>query len=276
MAVLIVTIPVFVLAVVAAIVVFLPRGWLVALVIGIAGGAIVRVLQHFHHGRKPLDGHVLEPEEDPELFAMVDRLCALVDIDRPQIIASELRQPNSWVIHRPGSPARLFITRRLRELLTPEELQAVVGHELTHIANRDALVMTIVGTPGTLLLNIRGGSIDGVLFVLVGALSRLGTATLSRYRELAADAGSAAITGRPSALASALLKVSGSQSGIPEKDLRAAAALNVFNLVAVAPPKQRGRVKVGPIARAARTHPDLERRVEALHRLETRQHALRR
>jgi heat shock protein HtpX len=276
MAVLIVTIPVFVVAVVAAIVVFLPRGWLVALVIGIAGGTVVRVLQHFHHGRKPLDGHVLEPEEDPELFAMVDRLCALVDIDRPQIIASELQQPNSWVIHRPGSPARLFITRRLRELLTPEELQAVVGHELTHIANRDALVMTIAGTPGTLLLNIRGGSIDGVLFVLVGALSRLGTATLSRYRELAADAGSAAITGRPSALASALLKVSGSQSGIPEKDLRAAAALNVFNLVAVASPKQRGKAKVGPIARAARTHPDLDRRVEALHRLEARQHALRR
>jgi heat shock protein HtpX len=276
MAVLIVTIPVAVVAVVAAIVIFLPRGWLLALIFGVAGGTLVRLLNHFRHGRTPLDGHVLEPDEDPELFAMVDRLCALVDIARPEIIASELRQPNSWVIHRPGSPPRLFITRRLRELLTPEELQAVVGHELTHIANRDALVMTIVGTPGSLLLNMRGGSIDGVLFVLVGALSRLGTATLSRYRELAADAGSAAITGRPSALASALLKVSGSQGGIPEKDLRTAAALNVFNLVAVAPPKQRRRAKVGPIARAARTHPDLDRRVEALHRLEARQHALHR
>jgi heat shock protein HtpX len=276
MAILIVTIPVFVLAAVAAVVIFLPRHWLVVLVIGVAIGGLYRFFKHFDQRSKPRNDHVLEPEEDPELFAIVDRLCALVDIARPEIIASELRQPNSWVLHRPGSTPRLFITRSLRELLTPEELQAVVGHELTHIANRDALVMTIVGTPGSLLLDIRGGSIDGLLFVLVGALSRLGTATLSRYREFAADAGSAAITGRPSALASALLKVSGSQGGIPEKDLRTAAALNVFNLVAVAPPKQRRRAKVGPIARAARTHPDLDRRVEALHRLEARPHALRR
>jgi heat shock protein HtpX len=276
MAVLIVTIPLFVIAAVAAIVLFLPRGWLLILVFCVVLSTLVQVVAHFVRGRKPLNGHVLEPDEDPELFAMVDRLCALVDIDRPQIIGSDLRQPNSWVIHRPGKAPSLFITRRLRELLTPEELQAVIGHELTHIANRDALVMTIVGTPGALLLNVRGGSVDGALIALVAGVSALGTAMLSRYRELAADAGSAAITGRPSALASALLKVSDSQQQIPEKDLRAAVALNAFNLVAVTPPKRHWLAKIGPIARAARTHPDLDRRVAALHRLETRQHALRR
>jgi len=207
---------------------------------------------------------------------MVDRLCALIDIGRPELVASESRQLNSWVIHRPGSRPRLFITRRLREQLTPEELQAVVGHELTHIANRDALVMTIVGTPGAVLLNTRGGGFDAILFALVGALSSLGTAALSRYRELAADAGSAAITGRPSALASALLKVSGSQQQIPKQDLRAAAALNAFNLVAVPPHRRGWLMKLGPIAHAARTHPDVQRRIEALHRLESAQHTPRR
>jgi heat shock protein HtpX len=271
-----VTIPAFVIAAVAAIVVFLPRGWLFALVIGVGVGSLCRLVKRVDERHKRLRGHVLEPAEDPELFATVDRLCALVDIERPEIIASELQQPNSWVIHRPGTPPRLFITRTLRELLTPDELQAVVGHELTHIANRDALVMTVVGTPGAMMLNTRGGGFDAILFALVGAVSSLGTAMLSRYRELAADAGSAAITGRPSALASALLKVSDSQQQIPEKDLRAAVALNAFNLVAVTPPKRHWLTKIGPIARAARTHPDLDRRVAALHRLEARQHALRR
>jgi heat shock protein HtpX len=216
---------------------------------------------------------VLEPEEDPTLFAMVDRLCALVDIERPQLVASELRQANSWVIHRPGKPARVYITRRLREMLTPDELQAVVGHELTHIANRDALVMTVVGTPGGVLLNSAGGGLDQILFVIIGLISSLGVEMLSRYREFAADAGSAAITGRPSALASALLKVADAQSRIPTRDLRAAAALNAFNLVAVPVPKGRWRGRRGSVVNPGRTHPALEKRIEALHRLEVSQQA---
>ena len=271
MAFLVVAIPLFVVAAAAAIVIYLPRGWLLALVAGTVIGALARAFKHRREQRAPLNGHVLELEEDPDLFAIVDRLCALVDIVRPELVASELRQPNSWVIHRPGKPPRLFITRDLRELLTPEELQAVVGHELTHIANRDALVMTIVGTPGAILLNARGGGVDQFLMALVGAVASLGTAMLGRYRELAADAGSAAIVGRPSALAAALLKISDSQQGIPRDDLRAGAALNAFNLVAVVPDKRPWLLRFRPIARAVRSHPDLKTRIEALQRLEARQ-----
>jgi heat shock protein HtpX len=271
MAVLIVAIPVFVVAAVAAMAVFLTWGWLLVLAIAIGGGSVAQIVTRVRRERQPLDGHLLERDEDPELFAMVDRMCALIDIEAPEIVASELRQPNSWVIHRPGKRPRLFITRRLREMLMPEELQAVVAHELTHIANRDALVMTITSTPGSILLNSRGGGLGQLAFVVIGGISSLAVAMLSRYRELAADAGSAAITGRPSALAAVLLKVADAQPRVPARDLRAAAALNAFNLVAVPPVKGHWVARRGPIARAARTHPDLDQRIEALHRLEVRQ-----
>jgi heat shock protein HtpX len=110
--------------------------------------------------------------------------------------------------------------------------------------------------------------IDGVFVVAIGILSNVGVTILSRYRELAADAGSAAITGRPSALASALLKVSDSMKHVPTKDLRAAAALNAFNLVAV-PARRRRRVPGSRhVARIASTHPPLQTRLDALSALE--------
>jgi heat shock protein HtpX len=269
MALLIVLIPSSVLAAVAAIVLFLPRGWLWALLVGVGIGLLIRGWRHVKARREHTAEHVLEPGEDPELFALVDRLCALIDIERPLLVASELRQANSWVIHRPGKPARLYVTRRLREMLTPEELQAVIGHELTHIANRDALVMTVVETPGSLLLTNTGGGFEQIVFVIIGLISSLGVDMLSRYREFAADAGSAAITGRPSALASALLKVTEAHARIPTRDLRAAVALNAFNLVAVPAPKGRDRRRGRHRAPGStRSHPPLEKRIEALHCLE--------
>ena len=257
----------------AALVVFLPRHFLVGLAIALALGVIVRVVAHAR--RKAPDGTVLAERDDPELFAILDCLCVLADLPRPDVVLSRQRQPNSWVIHLPHQRPRLYLTTALRDLLTIDELQAVLGHELAHIANRDALVMSVVGLPGSVMLRASGGGVDGLLVVVIGALSRIGTAMLSRHRELAADAGSAAITGRPSALASALLKVSDSLEQVPKRDLRAAVALNAFNLVAVNA-RHRWWQDIPLLARVAATHPALARRMDALSALEHEQHARRR
>jgi heat shock protein HtpX len=117
--------------------------------------------------------------------------------------AVERPEPNSCVVHLPRRKPRLCLTKALREQLTLQELEAVLGHELAHIANRDALVMSVVGMPGWIMLNVRGGGPDGLLVAVIGLVSQASTLILSRYRELAADAGAANLTGRPSALASA-------------------------------------------------------------------------
>lgn len=260
--------PLTALALLAAVVILLPDRFLLGLAIALGVGLVVRLV--VHRKRKHLPGRVLHESDDPDLFALIVRLCALADIPRPELVLSDQRQPNSWVVHLPRQTPRLYLTTALRELLTLDELQAVLGHELAHIANRDALVMSVVGMPGSIMLSASGGGIDGILVVAIGAISQIGTAMLSRYREFAADAGSAAITGRPSALASALLKVSDSLERIPTKDLRAAAALNVFNLVAVAPRRSWWR-DIRPLARVAATHPALQARVAALSALERNQ-----
>ncbi len=269
MALIVVLTPAFAIAAFAAVVIFLPRHLLVLLMVGVGISTLVRGVAHVSRKREPRV--LLAPRDDPELFAIVDRLCAVVDLPRPEIVMSGQRQANSWVVHPLGKPPRLYLTRALRELLTLDELQAVLAHELTHIVNRDALVMTTVGMPGALMLSVRGGGIDGFLVSIIGLVSGIGTNTLSRHRELAADAGSAMITGRPSALASALLKVSDALHRIPDKDLRAAAALNAFNLVPVTR-THRWWHDIRPVMWLARTHPALPARVARLHDLEYRQH----
>lgn len=143
------------------------------------------------HRPQAVIGQGVDRDDDPELFAIVDRLCALADLPRPDLVLSDQRQPNSWVVHLPHQTPRLYLTAGLRELLTLEELGAVLGHELTHIINRDALVMSVVGLPGSIMRGARGGGVDGMLVLAMGLLSQLGTVVLSRYRELAADAGPA-------------------------------------------------------------------------------------
>ena len=132
------------------------------------------------------------------------------------------------------------------QLLSPDELNAVIAHELSHIANRDALVMSVVGMPSAVMRRSTAGGLGAVFVVMIGIVAEVGTTTLSRYRELAADAGSAAITGHPSALASALMKVSDGLTRVPSRDLREAAALNSFNLVAVQPPGTSGGTRSRP------------------------------
>jgi len=258
--------PVSALALLAAMFVVLPTWWRQVLSVGLCAGLVLTVSRM---RREPADGRVLVASDDPELFAVVDRLCAISDMPRPELVLSEQSQPNSWVVHLPRRKPRVYLTKGLRELLTPEELQAVLAHELTHIANRDALVMSVIALPGLAMMNAR--TVPGLLANVAGALSHTGTLALSRYRELAADAGAAAMTGRPSALAVALLKVASSLEQIPSEDLRAAAALNAFNLVAVDQGRRwwhHSRL----LARVTASHPPVRERLEALNALECIQH----
>jgi heat shock protein HtpX len=261
--------PLAAIALLATVAIVLPSRFLVGLAVALGFGTFARWVVHVN--RTPPEGTALTEHDDPELFAIVDRLCVLADIPRPELVLSNQRQPNSWVVHLPHQTPRLYVTTGLRELLTLSELQAVLGHELTHIANHDAMVMTVVGMPGSVMLRARGGGVDGLLVVAIGMLAQIGTAILSRYRELTADAGAAAITARPSALASALLKVSGSLEQLPAKDLRAAAALNAFNLIAVPRRRRRGCPRSRMLGRLMATHPPLQSRLDALFALEREQ-----
>jgi heat shock protein HtpX len=258
--------PVSALALLAVLVIVFSGWQRVLLVVGLCAGLVATVSRML---RKPPDGRVLAESDDPELFAVMDRLCAISDMPRPELVLSEQTQPNSWVVHLPTHTPRVYMTKGLRELLTLDELQAALAHELAHIANRDALVMSVIALPGLAMMNARGG--PGAFAGIAGALSHTGTLALSRYRELAADAGAAAITGRPSALASALMKVSDSLQRIPSRDLRSAAALNGFNLVAV-DQRRRWWHRSRLLARLTASHPPLHERLEALHTLECIQH----
>ena len=262
--------PALVLIAVAAVAWLLPLKIFGALLFVAAIGIVSAVRER----RRGTRAEVLAAGEEPELQAAVQRLCLMADLPRPDIAVERERLPNSWIVDAPGRPPRLHVTRGLLDLLDPAELEAVLAHELSHVAHRDATVMTVVGLPGAVLLSgVQGRGWGGGWFplqigmglaALIGRAGELGTNLLSRHRELVADAGAAALTGRPSALASALIKVSGELGRIPTADLRAAAARDVFHLL---PTSGEGR---GPLGRLVATHPTLEQRLAALERLEGR------
>ena len=182
-------------------------------------------------------------EAPPEVHAIVERLCLAADLPKPESSCMRERQPNSWIEWTRRGGFRLHLTEGLLDLLEPRELEAVIAHELAHVANRDAAVMTVVGGPGAALL--AGGAADhaqgwwpimvgGIVAMAVGWVGHAGRAHLSRYREFAADAGAVALTGSPAALASALMKVSEGLVAIPARDLREVAAHDAFHLLPVA------------------------------------------
>jgi heat shock protein HtpX len=264
--------PLIVVAAVAGAIALLPLkvlgGLFVVTAIGIA--AAVRERRRVEHA------HLLAPGEQAELQAIVARLCVAADLPQPEIALDDERQPNSWVLDAPGRRPRLHVTTGLLATLDPHELEAVVAHELSHVVNRDATVMTVVGLPGSVLLEGSRGWVGaggfwpfqfGAVFAaLVGRLAGLGSSALSRHRELTADAGAAALTGRPTALASALLKVSGELARLPKADLRAVAARDAFHLVPAGGREDAG----GRVAALTHTHPSLQTRIAALERLERR------
>jgi len=222
----------------------------------------------------------VSPQEAPELHAIIERLCITANLPKPKVAIAQTPMPNAFAVGRSPKTATVCATTGLLELLSPAELEAVLGHELTHVQNRDVMVMTLASFFASIAAFIVqiglwfgawGGEDEdsGPSWLVVIAVSAivyivswLLLQALSRYREFAADRGSAIITGRPSALISALMKISGNMQQIPQQDLRAAsgelAAFYIF------PPKAKQTV-----ATLFATHPPLEARVKALQRLES-------
>jgi heat shock protein HtpX len=256
--------PLLVVAVLVLIVLTAP--W--KIVAGIGGAAVIGVFVAVRERRRRLAPTELTPESAPELHAVVERLCVVADLAKPRLVLEQERQPNSWVVSLGHGRSQLHLTEGLLEVLEPVEVEAVVAHELAHVAHRDAAVMTVVGGPGAVLLAggkklvAHGGfwvvQIGGVAAVIVGWLGSIGTRVLSRYREFAADAGAVALTGNPAALATALMKVSEGLVAIPSKDLREASARDAFHLLPAG--TEKGMLPA--------THPPLRARIERLQRLE--------
>jgi heat shock protein HtpX len=210
------------------------------------------------------------PHRYAGLHAAVDRVCMQADMRKPRVAISSSGMPNALAVGRTRGGATVCVTERLLDLLDPAELEAVLAHELAHIQHRDALVMTVASFFSLVAgLLVRFGAQFGHAFVKVAALavglvawaaSVLLLRALSRYRELSADRAAALITGRPSALASALMKLDGAASQIPRKDLRKVQPVSALCIV---PAGIRGRFD-----RIFATHPHVDRRIAALHALE--------
>ena len=217
------------------------------------------------------------PAEAPELHAMVERLCIQADLPKPKVAVAQTEMPNAFAIGRSQKSATVCATTGIMELLSPAELEGVLAHELTHVINRDVLVMTLASFFATIAAYIvqfgflfGGGHGDDddnpsamVLFLVsigVYVVSFFLMQALSRYREFAADRGAALITGRPSALSSALMKISGKMDQIPQRDMRAADQLAAFYIFPPGAGKAIGQIFA--------THPPMEKRIAALQRLE--------
>jgi heat shock protein HtpX len=265
--------PLIVLAALVALVAVAPT----RIVIGVAIASAVGIATALQERAAAVRGREVSPAEAPELHAAVERLCVLADLPKPRIVVEPERQPNSWIVALGRDRARLHLTRGLLDRLEPHELEAVLAHELAHLAHRDATVMTVVGGPGAVLQS--GGArlarrfiwpiqIGGVVAMAIGWVASIGSRALSRYREFAADAGAVALTGHPAALASALMKVSDGMLTIPTSDLRTVAARDAFHLLPVAGDEGRGLH-----AALTATHPSLRARIARLERMEARLHA---
>jgi heat shock protein HtpX len=223
----------------------------------------------------------VSPQQAPELHAMIERLCVQADLPKPRIAIANTRMPNAFALGRSPKNATVCATTGIMEILSPAELEGVMAHELTHIANRDVMVMTLASFFATIAAYIVqfgfyfGGGMGGggddddnvsfiavfLISIAVYAVSFILMQALSRYREYAADRGSAIITGRPSALASALMKISSGMHQIPKQDLRATSQLSAFYIF---PPGAKSA-----LGELFMTHPSMEKRIAALQRLES-------
>jgi heat shock protein HtpX len=242
----------------------------------IAGGLLL--LQLFTSDKlalRAMGGREVTPQEAPEFHAMIERLCLQADLPKPKVAVAETPMPNAFALGRSPKNATVCATTGIMELLSTAELEGVMAHELTHVQNRDVMVMTIASFFATIASYIvqfgfffGGGDDDDsagffaliIISLIVYAVSFLLLQALSRYREFSADRGAGIITGRPSALSSALMKIAGTMDRIPKQDLRASSELAAFYIF---PPNVKSAI--GSIFS---THPPLEKRLEKLSQLE--------
>lgn len=254
--------------------------------VALIGCALLLGFQFFASDKlalRSMGAREVSPQEAPELHAMIERLCVQADIPKPKVAVVNSPIPNAFALGRTPKNASVCATTGIMDLLSPSELEGVMAHEITHIVNRDVMIMTLCGFFASIASTIvqfgflfgggYGGGYsdddeDGPSFmavILVSAVvwvvSFFLMQALSRYREFAADRGAAVITGRPSALASALLKISGVNDRIPSGDLRAHSEMNAFYIVPV-------KVK-DSIYNLFSTHPPMDQRIAALARLES-------
>lgn len=247
--------------------------------------AVMLGIQYFFSDKLVLmssGAKVVTPEQAPRLHAIVDRLCAETGLPKPRVAIVPTDVPNAFATGRSQRHSVIAATQGLLNRLNEDEIVAVLAHELSHVKNRDVAVMTIASFLSTVAYyfimsfmyggmgrgsgesdqrrNTGGLVIVYVISMVVYVVSLLLTRLLSRYRELAADRGSAFITRRPSTLISALLKISGQMERMPKQDLRSEEGLNQFFIV----PALTGR----SIMELFATHPSLEKRIRQLERLE--------
>jgi heat shock protein HtpX len=247
---------------------------MLVIIVGIA------VVQYWTSDRLALaasGAKIVSAEEAPDLHAMVERLCALADIPKPRVAVIPTQVPNAFATGRSPKHAAVAVTEGLWQRLDPQEIEAVLAHELSHIANRDVLIMTLASFFAMLAglltrFGLYGGMFGGgrrddnsgvpiwlIIFavsIVTYAISYVLIRTISRYREYAADRGSALITGAPENLMSALQKIASGITQIPQQDLREVAGMNAFFIV---PTNWRNQ-----IGELFMDHPPLEKRLAAL------------
>jgi heat shock protein HtpX len=218
----------------------------------------------------------VSPQEAPGLHAMIERLCIQADLPKPKIAVADTDVPNAFAMGRSQKKATVCATTGIMRTLSPTELEGVMAHELAHVKNRDVMIMTIAsffasvaammlqfglffgggddddGAPAFLVVLLASAVVYVVSFFLMMALSR--------YREFSADRGAALVTGRPSALSSALMRISGAMERVPQQDLREAERMNAFFIV---PASVKGSIKT-----LFSTHPPMEKRIARLQQLE--------
>jgi heat shock protein HtpX len=251
-----------------------------AIIIGVIGLAVAWGQWYYSDtvALKAMRAREVSPNEAPELHGIVDRLCAMADMPKPRVAIAYTDLPNAFATGRSPSHSVVCVTTGILERLTPEELEGVLAHELSHVAHRDVLVMTLASSAGIIAgmatrgaqfgaifggrrsSNDQGGAIGFmlalVISIVVYVISFLLIRLLSRYRELCADRSGAFLTQKPSALASALTKISGDMARIPNRDLRAAQSMNAFFIAPA--------ISGAGLRTLTSTHPSLEQRLEQL------------
>jgi heat shock protein HtpX len=261
----------------------LPAQW--APIIGLIGIGIAWGQWYFSDtvAMKAMRAREVTPEQAPELHQMIDRLCALADMPKPRVGVADVNVPNAFATGRSPQRSVVCVTTGILGMLTSDEMEGVLAHELSHVAHRDVSVMTIASTAGILAGTLSRGAQYGALFgggrrdnnnnngvpiwlvvlvvsLVVYAISFFLTRLLSRYRELAADRAGAQLTLKPRALATALQKISSGMNAIPTKDLRASSAMNAFFIAPA--------IKGVSLSQLTSTHPSLEQRLEQLAKIE--------